>query len=130
MARPNIILTNEQRECVISCREGFRYEPYIPKKRTFTKESTKAIFINRLTPCFITGEIEFTGEVLKSTADCLLEMHRDCETIELQGQYGEVLGVELTLSSVKHYCSYSDVKGKFTVLCEETPPQPQCLQNN
>ena len=126
MIRPDIVLENSQRTCTITPKEEFKYKTPIPKKRSHTKESNKAIFIQREVPCFLTTEIQFSGKVNKDTAYCLEQLHRDCETIELTGQYGEVLGVEMMLEEMQYYCEHAEFSGKFMVLCEITPSGPQC----
>jgi len=126
MIRPNIVLRTDQNQCIITCNEEFRYPRYIPKKRIKKKETLKAVFIQRNIPCFVTGEIEFKGKVFKSTADCLFAMNRECDTIELRGQYGEILGVELMDLKIKDGYSLSEISGKFLVLCEIKESDPIC----
>lgn len=121
--RPEITLSNSLRECTMDCSEEFKYKFPTTKKRTHIKESNKAIFIQRQIPCFLTYDIKFSGKVTRKTADCLQLMHRDCETITLNGQYGEELGVELMLEPMKVYCEHVDISGTLKVLCEMTAPR-------
>lgn len=126
MIRPDITLTNSQRTCIITCKEEFTYDPYLPEKRSYVKQSNKAVFIQREVPNFLMGKIKFKGKVNKDTAECLYNLHRDCETTELKGQYGEVLGVDFKLDKFKYYKEHAEIEGQMTVLCEIEPIKSQC----
>ena len=56
MSRQNIIFTNSQRTCEITCNEELTYDPYIPEIRTSIKKSNKAIFIQNELPKVIHGD--------------------------------------------------------------------------
>lgn len=130
MNRPDIVLTNTQRTCTITCKEEFTYKPYIPKKRTVLKKSTKAVFLQRSVPQFINGDvISFKALVLKPTAYCLYQMHKDSEVIEFTGQYGEQYTIELSKFEMELNYSYATISGEMTVLCVQTEIQDPCENN-
>lgn len=126
MSRPDIKLTNSEGTCTIDVKQEFIYKPFLPKKRSYTKETNKAIFIQRQTPNFLTGEISFSGKVNKDTGDCLLQMHRACETVTFEGQYGETYGVDFMLEDLEYMYDHAKIKGKMIVLCEIEETEPQC----
>jgi len=110
---------------------GFKYKPYIPKKRVITKMTSKGSFTQRSNPLFLHGEetIEWSIDlVTRPVAKALDDLYNYNGYLEFEGYYNEKYLVEMMEWEPDPIAGYFAAKGTFRIVCVLTPANlnPNC----
>ena len=107
----------------------FSYQPYIPKKRKKTKQTSKGSFTQYSVPLFLHGLefIEFKYEGITSQmVNELTELYSNSENYTFFGSYNEEYLVDFCTWEVRAKGGFFTAKGQFRVICVEQPFAPTC----
>lgn len=99
---------------------GFKYTPYIPKKRLSVKKTQKGTFTQELLPRFLHGEefLEWSIDLTTAPiAKSLFDMYNLDDTFGFTGAYGEDYLIEFSEYTATQKGGFWVVSGKFRILC-------------
>lgn len=100
---------------------GFlNYDPYIPKKRKATKQTSKGSFTQTSIPLFLHGieEIEWSMNIVtRGIASQLESLYNQDDNYVFEGLYNERYLVDFSELELIAIGGYFRVTGKFRVIC-------------
>ena len=111
----------------------FSYQPYIPRKRKKTKQTSKGSFTQYSEPLFLHGleYIEFSYEGISvEKVNELTELYELNELFTFMGAYNEEYTVDFCEWMPKAKRGFFTATGKFRIVCVETGFSPTCQENN
>jgi hypothetical protein len=110
---------------------GFKYVPYIPKKRISVKMTQKGSFTQKLLPIFVHGEefVDFSIDLVTApVAKQLLDFYNLDDNFTFNGIWGEQYLVEFSEYKPEPRRGPWAISGKLRVICVEADLNPafQC----
>jgi hypothetical protein len=110
---------------------GFKYKPYVPKKRSKVVMTSKGSFVQKFLPLFNHGDGTVDWEISTATAPVartMYNLYNLDDNFTFNGAYGEEYLVEFIEIKPNPEGGPWSLKGKFRVLCviSELEPDFQC----
>lgn len=105
------------------------YDPYVPAKRSITKQTSKGSFTQVSTPLFLHGMQEIDWSIPMTTqqvAFSIRDLYNLNTNFVFKGEYGEEYLVEFKELKLTAKSGYFELTGKFRVICEEDQAEPIC----
>jgi len=118
-------------ENIITMDCGFKYTPYIPKKRISSTITAKGSFTQKSIPLFNHGKGYVDWDISSTTAPIariMYDLYNLDDTFTFTGAYGEEYLVEFSEIQANPAGGPWAIKGKFRVLCvfSDFEPDFQC----
>jgi len=105
------------------------YNPYIPRKRTLTKQTAKGSFTQVSTPLFLNGTEVIEWDIpatVQSIAFQLLDLYNLNINFVFKGVWGEEYLVEFIEYKMESNSGFFSLIGKFRIICVDKAPKANC----
>lgn len=125
---PSIVSADTAFEVEFPC--GYlNYDPFIPKKRSVTKQTSTGSFTQISSPMFLNGQETIDWNVKFASQDLAFRL-RDAynlpEYFAFTGVWGESMFVEFKEFTMTSKSGFFELNGKFRVICVSAYAFSQC----